>query len=931
MSTDQVYEHIPLKNSIASRLFRIVFSIYFLFTFCLTLAQMYTEYIHTKQEIVREMKQLVSAIEPVLSQSIWNFDMVQVNLIIDILNKQAIIDGVIIEDEKGLLKYDIPQSDLENTNEFGPDLKSKMKHTDKNKFEFEIFSSYGQKMVGNGTLYYSDKAVFQRVRYGFLLIIINSLLKTIALWVIFLIVSRSILARPMKQLIRIIRNINLDNLDQVSIRIKSKGNNELKIIENTLRQMVQNLMNARAKIRENAKELEDNNKKLQEIDKLKDEILANTSHELRTPLHGIIGIANSLKEHLKGAEFHKVQFNLDMIVKAGKHLSLLVDDILDFSKMKHQPLQLQRKPVDIKLILNFVQQISQSLLDEKKLIIEKKFPDGLPHVYADENRLQQIFQNLIGNAIKFTDQGTIQISALNLDTHVEISLITPSDPIPADQYEIIFEAFEQQNRKIDKKHAGAGLGLAIVKKLVERHDGKIWVVSNERDGNIFTFTLPIAEAIMTSSETALTKKSITMEANTPIPLIQEKKYKNALFNILVVDDDVANLQVIMNFLTPYGYSINCVQSGIEALGWIDTHERPDLVLLDVMMPQTSGFEVCRILREKYALENLPIIFLTASHSRKDIKTGFALGANDFLTKPFEKFELLSRIRVHLKHLLARKQLQLLRNCANQIGSFKEHEQMLSFILQEMVSNRLVSDTVLFKENKVYRSASPEFDFLNHHPNAEVFDAYSKDQGSEIIIINSIQEDDQIHKFYLKHQSNIDIQGGHLVFIKPPSCQENLIGFFRSKERMPFNELDIEFLSNVLEQIRTIEKNIQTMLSNQLVQVLPIIQPNLSKISYISSASPDCSIYFENEAKPHEVKILISSLDLYFSDESLLRIHRSYLINPKKIVSIKNQYVGNKRYRHEVVIRHKMRHVTLRVGDSYVQKLKKTLPQFFSQT
>ena len=889
---------------------------------------MYTEYNLTKQEIVTEMKQLVSAIEPVLSQSIWNFDMSQVNLIINILNKQPTIDGVIIEDEKGLLKYDIPQSDLINTGDFGMDIKTKMRNINKNKYEFEIFSAYGQKIVGNGTLYYSDKAVFQRVRYGFLLIIINSLLKTLALWGIFLIVSRSVLAKPMEQLIRIIRNINLDNLDQVSIRIKSKGNNELKIIENTLRQMVQNLINARAKIRENAKELEEKNKKLHQIDKLKDEILANTSHELRTPLHGIIGIANSLKEHLIGKEYQKVQFNLDLIVKAGKHLSLLVDDILDFSKMKRQPLQLNRKPVDIKLLFNFVQEISQSQLDEKKLTIERKFPNELPHVYADENSLQQIFQNLIGNAIKFTDKGTIRISALNLGTQVEISLITPSDPIPADQYETIFEVFEQENRKIDKKHSGAGLGLAIVKKLVELHDGKIWVASNERDGNIFTFTLPITDTIKALSETAQTSESVPLEAISPIPLVQGKKYKNALFNILVVDDDVANLQVIMNFLTPYGYSINCVQSGIEALGWIDTHERPDLVLLDIMMPQTSGFDVCRMLREKYAIENLPIIFLTASHNRNDINTGFALGASDFLTKPFEKSELLSRIRVHLKHLLARKHLQLLRNCANQIGSFKEHEQMLSFILQEMVSNRLVTDAVLFKENTVYHSASHEFDFLNHHPGSEVFDAYSKDPGSALIIINSIQEDDLIQEFYMQRQSGIDIKGGHLVFIKPPSCQGNLIGFFRSKERMPFNDLDIEFLSNVLEQIRMIEKNIQTMLSNQMVQVLPIVQPNLSKITYISSASPFCSIYLENEAKPHEAKILISSLDLYFNDEFLLRIHRSYLINPKKIVSIKNQYVGNKRYRHEVVIRHKMRHVTLRVGASYVEKLKKTLPQFF---
>ena len=930
MTNDLALEHLANKKSIASRLFRIVFSIYFFVTLCLTLAQMYTEYNHTKQEVLREIELLVSTIKPVLVQSIWDYDIARIKLINNILSKQSTISGVIITDEKGeLLINDFQTLDTIKTRE-NVDSVNNQDRTGKNKIEFELIYPGKRQIIGNAVLYFSDDVVLQRVQYGYVLIIINSLLKTIALWAIFLIVSRYILAKPMAQLIDIIRKINLENLEKISIKLKNKGYDELKIIEDTLGKMVQNLINARQKITENAKELEEKNLRLEQIDRLKDEFLANTSHELRTPLHGMIGIANSLKEHLANKENFQVQFNLDMIGMAGKHLSVLVDDILDFSNLKNKTLKLQRKPVDIQQILNIVLQISKPLIKDKHLLVETEFPKDLPTAYADENRVQQIFQNLIGNAVKFTEKEVIHVKARKINADIEISVTTMSEPIAPSNYQSIFEAFEQLDGSINRKYRGAGLGLAIVKKLVELHQGRIWITSNVTEGNSFIFTLPIAD----TSDIGMGKKAVIetigLEPDVPIALVQSQHNKNALFDILVVDDDVTNLQVILNYLSPYGYSINCVKSGKEALKWVETHGKPDLVLLDIMMPQTSGFEVCQLLRKKFAIEVLPIIFLTASHRRKDIETGFSIGANDYLTKPFEKSELLSRIRVHLKNLLALKQLQLLRDCANQIASFNEHEQMLNYILDQMIATRLITDAVLFKEEALYKAASSPAEFLNQLPDNSLLDQYFNSPNNDIFIANSIKENDMVQTFYQEHNSKPDLIGGHLIFLKPSFCQENLICLYRSRERMPFSELDVEFMSNVMDQIQTIEENIQTMLSNQLVQALPDIQPHLSRIIYISSSAPICSIYIDHEPNPKDIKISLSSLDLYFNNTSLLRIHRSYLINPNKIITIKKQFVGNKKYRYEALVGQKDRTYNLRIGDSYVKKLMKIFPHFFVQ-
>lgn len=397
------------------------------------------------------------------------------------------------------------------------------------------------------------------------------------------------------------------------------------------------------------------NQRLLDLDKTKDAFLANTSHELRTPLNGIIGLAESLIDGATGPLPPNTIKNLEMIVESGKRLSVLVNDILDLSKLKHRTLSLHPEPVDLHSITEIVITLCQPLVDGKPVKIFNAVPNDLPPVLADENRLQQILYNLIGNASKFTNTGTITVSAISILGKISVSVQDTGSGIEEDKINTIFEAFEQADNATARDHEGAGLGLAVTRQLVELHGGEIHVDSSLGEGSTFTFSLPQAihadaiedESFEHSDAISSTQKSSTTqvatESTTPA------KTKKA-FHILIVDDGKVNRQVLRNHLSMQNYKLSECANGQEALSILSGKHSVDLVLLDVMMPRMSGYEVCQKLRKHYSAEQLPIIFLTARNQPQDLETAYAVGGNDFLTKPISKEELLARVNTHLKLL-----------------------------------------------------------------------------------------------------------------------------------------------------------------------------------------------------------------------------------------------------------------------------------------
>ncbi len=443
-------------------------------------------------------------------------------------------------------------------------------------------------------------------------------------------------------------------------------------------------------------ELSEKNIALKKLDKLKDEFLANTSHELRTPLNGIIGITESVLKGVAGKLSNSAEQNLSMVVSSAKRLSSLINDILDYSKLENRDITLNRKPVDIQSVVETVLSIFRHLGAGKNIIITHTIPSDLPIAYGDENRLQQILYNLVGNAVKFTNQGQITVSARQKGNSLEISITDTGTGIPRDRFEKIFQSFEQHQHPNARTSEGTGLGLSITKKLVELHEGEIWLESEIGFGSTFFFTLPISdEPIEKSHDARPTKHTelaevfpvLTTDLVPPSILSEANEEKK---RVLVVDDEPVNLQVVANFLSLEQIPFDTLSSGKKLLDRIENDQKPDLVLLDIMMPEMTGYEACRKLRAKYSSSELPIIMLTAKNRISDLVEGFESGANDYLTKPFSKDELLARVRSQLAMKQAFETLEENLQLKREIKQQKQTEQRL-LMMQRKLSDML--DTV----------------------------------------------------------------------------------------------------------------------------------------------------------------------------------------------------------------------------------------------
>lgn len=432
------------------------------------------------------------------------------------------------------------------------------------------------------------------------------------------------------------------------------------------------------------------NQKLKRLDQLKDEFLANTSHELRTPLNGIIGLSEYLMEGTIGDMPAQAKTNLAMIAGSGRRLYNLVNDILDFSNVLHDNTRLQLKAVGLREVVEIVLTLCRPLIGSKKLSVVNSVPPDFSLLWTDEDRLQQILYNLVGNAVKFTHQGIVEVRASvpatsdltsKAEVQATISVLDTGIGISPDKYESIFESFEQAEGTTARAYGGLGLGLSVTKKLVELQKGKIWVESVVSEGSQFHFTLPVcseqqqrtltntlvedslvtvsakgdteavATRVVSPSEAIATHKVLEPlvfdHADSELVSDRETNYTDNDYQILIVDDDPVNLQVLNNYLGLRRYRVTRASCGPDALALLDNGYDPDLVILDVMMPRMTGYEVTEFIRARWGRHELPIVLLTAKNRLEDEVVGLEAGANDYLTKPIVKEGLLARIETQL--------------------------------------------------------------------------------------------------------------------------------------------------------------------------------------------------------------------------------------------------------------------------------------------
>ena len=407
-----------------------------------------------------------------------------------------------------------------------------------------------------------------------------------------------------------------------------------------------------------SQELTEKNIALARLDRLKDEFLANTSHEFRTPLSGIIGITESLLAGSAGKLPSTARHNLTMVAGSGRRLAALVNDILDFSRLRNQDLSINLTSVDARALADMVLTLLAPLAREKSLELVNRIPWDLPQVRADENRFQQILYNLLGNAIKFSDQGRITVTGRADGRQAVFEVSDKGMGIPEEKLSEVFEPFKQADSGDGRSCPGTGLGLAITANLVQLHGGKLTVSSTMGKGSVFAFSLALSESPTRekppgNAETHLLPAAVPALRVAIPPVATELTSRDGadrdepLQRVLVVDDDPVNQQVLVNLLHLEGLAVEVASDGIQALNLVKKAV-PDLVLLDIMMPRVTGYEVCRMLRQKHSASLLPVVMLTAKTRVRDMVEGFACGANDYLSKPFEKDALLSRVRTQLQ-------------------------------------------------------------------------------------------------------------------------------------------------------------------------------------------------------------------------------------------------------------------------------------------
>jgi signal transduction histidine kinase/CheY-like chemotaxis protein len=385
-----------------------------------------------------------------------------------------------------------------------------------------------------------------------------------------------------------------------------------------------------------AKEVADN------ANRAKSEFLANMSHELRTPLNGILGYAQILQrsQNLTDKEIKGVT----IIEQCGTHLLTLINDVLDLSKIEARKMELLSKDIHFANFLQSVIEICR-IRAEQKSIAFRFLPNGeLPQgIHIDEKRLRQVLINLLGNAIKFTDQGSVSLRVERLETEalsqekrrsskIRFQIEDTGVGMSPEQLDKIFSPFEQVGRD-EKKSEGTGLGLAISQRIISIMGSQIEVQSQPGQGSVFSFTvdIPDAEDWMAIAQPAKGK------------IIS---YEGQKRSVLVIDDRWENLSVISNLLQPLGFEVYEADNGLK--GWEQARElKPDVLITDLAMPGLSGLELMKRLRQSPELQGVVAIASSAHVFEVDQQRSFEAGANAFLPKPVQAEVLLDLLQTHL--------------------------------------------------------------------------------------------------------------------------------------------------------------------------------------------------------------------------------------------------------------------------------------------
>jgi signal transduction histidine kinase/CheY-like chemotaxis protein len=413
-----------------------------------------------------------------------------------------------------------------------------------------------------------------------------------------------------------------ENFNQMTERLQDFYEN----LEQQVQERTRELVNERNKLDEALKELAVARDQALEANRAKSAFLANMSHELRTPLNAIIGYSEMLQEEAEDLGQDSLLADLQKIHSAAKHLLQLINDILDLSKIEAGKMDLYLETFEVTPLIQEVVTTIQPLVDKRSNNLVIHCGDDLGVMYSDMTKVRQALFNLLSNASKFTEQGTITLAVERVKEDGEWFLFRVSDTgigMTPEQVGKLFKEFTQADTSTTRKYGGTGLGLAITRRFCQMMGGDVSVESEPGRGTTFTIRLPSQSPKGIPNPEPVTEMVELAVASLPV---------NGAGTLLVIDDDPTARELMKRYLSKEGFQVALATGGEEGLK-LARELHPAAITLDVMMPGMDGWAVLSALKADPTLADIPVIMLTIVDNKN---IGFALGASDYITKPIER-------------------------------------------------------------------------------------------------------------------------------------------------------------------------------------------------------------------------------------------------------------------------------------------------------
>jgi signal transduction histidine kinase/CheY-like chemotaxis protein/uncharacterized protein YigA (DUF484 family) len=447
---------------------------------------------------------------------------------------------------------------------------------------------------------------------------------------------------------------------------------------------------------------EDAKKIAEKANAAKSAFLSTVSHELRTPLTSVLGFAKIIKKRLEEKVFPltdksdaktsktitQISENLNVVVSEGERLTHLINDVLDLAKIEAGKMEWNMETVSIPEIAERAIAATTALFEQNHLELKKDIDANIPNITGDKDKLIQVMVNLISNAVKFTPKGKVTFKVFNKNDEVVVSITDTGIGIAAEDHDAVFEQFKQVGDTLTDKPKGTGLGLPICKEIVEHHGGRIWLESELGKGSTFLVAFPI---VRSSARKPIHIEDLVRQLKEQVAQSKLNLTDKAA-SILIVDDDDSIRSLLHQELSEAGYIIDEAANGKEALTMV-RKKRPDLIILDIMMPEMNGFDVAAVLKNDPQTMDIPIIVLSIV---QDKTRGFRIGVDRYLTKPIDTGVLFSEIGSLLEQGKSKKKVMIVDEDSNTVNTLTDVLKTKGYLVMESNGSELVEKAVANK-------------------------------------------------------------------------------------------------------------------------------------------------------------------------------------------------------------------------------------------